>query len=119
MCSIRVLIPSLDSRGPDALKIAVVTSRNASLQWHRFTQELAAVGQPGVNAELVIHAVYHGRVGSRATAKARCGTTAGRCSSAGWWRRTLGLGMGEPFADSGYLLSQAIAPGGLWIADYS
>jgi GNAT superfamily N-acetyltransferase len=29
------------------------------------------------------------------------------------------LAWSEPFTDSGYLLAQSIAPGGLWIADYS
>ena len=30
-----------------------------------------------------------------------------------------GLAWAEPFTDSGFLLAQSIAPGGLWIADYS
>jgi GNAT superfamily N-acetyltransferase len=29
------------------------------------------------------------------------------------------MGWAEPFTDNGYLLAQSIAPGGLWITDYS
>ena len=47
MRSTGVPIPALDPPWPDALKIAVVTSRDARPGWHRFAHEVAAAVQPG------------------------------------------------------------------------
>ena len=47
MRSIGVPIPLLDPPWPEALKIVVVTSRNASLRWRGFAREVAAVAQHG------------------------------------------------------------------------
>jgi GNAT superfamily N-acetyltransferase len=47
MRSVGVPIPALDPPWPDAQKIAVVTSRDTPLGWHRFAHEVAAVAQPG------------------------------------------------------------------------
>jgi hypothetical protein len=47
MRSTGVPIPALDPPWPDALTIAVVTSRDARLGWRRFAHEVAAAVQPG------------------------------------------------------------------------
>jgi GNAT superfamily N-acetyltransferase len=47
MRSIGVPIPTLEPPWPDALKIAVITSRDARLGWQRLAHEVAAVVQPG------------------------------------------------------------------------
>ena len=47
MRSTGIPIPELDPPWPDALKIAVVSSIDAALQWRRFAHEVAAVVQPG------------------------------------------------------------------------
>jgi GNAT superfamily N-acetyltransferase len=47
MGSTGVPIPELDPPWPDALRIAVVSSIDATLQWRRFVHEVAAVVQSG------------------------------------------------------------------------
>jgi GNAT superfamily N-acetyltransferase len=47
MHNVGVLIPALDPPWPDALKIGVVKSQDAPIEWRRFAHEVAAVVQPG------------------------------------------------------------------------
>jgi GNAT superfamily N-acetyltransferase len=47
MRSAGVPIPELDPPWPDALKIAVVSSLDATPQWRRFAHKVAAAVQPG------------------------------------------------------------------------
>ena len=42
-----VPIPDLDPSWPDAMKVAVVVSREAPFEWRRFAHEVAAAVQPG------------------------------------------------------------------------